>query len=89
MHGQIYSAVFLAPGFGLLLLARSAAREECIVGGMFNAGLGLFAIIGFVLAHLQTGRANFASIGTWAWLLLFAAMFGLGVAMIRASRETA
>ncbi|HTN97830.1 MAG TPA: hypothetical protein VL101_12710, partial [Nordella sp.] len=50
MHGQIYSAVFLAPGLGTLLLARSAAREECLVGGVFNAGLGLFALIGFALA---------------------------------------
>lgn len=89
MHGQIYSAVFLAPGVGTLLLARSAAREECLVGGVFNAGLGLFAIIGFLLAHLQTGRASFASIGTWLWLAMFAALCLLGVAMIRASRAKA
>lgn len=89
MHGRIYSAVFLAPGAGLLLLAHSAAREECIVGGLFNAGLGLFAIIAFLLAHLQTGRASFTSIGTWLWLALFAAVFALGLAMIRASRERA
>ena len=89
MHGQVYSAVFLAPGLGTLLLARSAAREECLVGGVFNAGLGLFAIVGFFLAHLQTGRANFASIGTWLWLILFAALGLLGLAMIRASRAKA
>jgi hypothetical protein len=86
MHGRIYSAVFLAPGIGLLLLARSAAREEYLVGGVFTAGLGLFAIISLILAHLQTGRASFASAGTWAWLVLFAAIGALGAAMIRASR---
>ncbi len=86
MHGRIYSAVFLAPGIGTLLLGRSAAREECLVGGVFNAGLGLFALIGFALAQAQTGRANLASPATWVWLLIFAALLVIGIAMIRASR---
>lgn len=86
MHGQIYSAVFLAPGLGTLLLARSAAREECLVGGVFNAGLGLFALVGFVLAQAQTGRANMASPATWIWLLIFAVLLAIGLAMIKASR---
>ncbi|MGE0238045.1 MAG: hypothetical protein AB7S59_04935 [Parvibaculaceae bacterium] len=87
MHGRIYSAVFLAPGIGLLLLSRSAAREEYLVGGVFLAGLGLFAILSFILAHLQTGRASFTSPGTWAWIVLFAAIGALGLRMIRAWRE--
>lgn len=87
MHGRIYSAVFLAPGIGILLLARSAAREECLVGGVFNAGLGLFAIISLLLAHAQTGRSDFTSPGTWAWLALFAVIGILGAAMIKASQE--
>lgn len=86
MHGRIYSAVFLAPGIGTLLLGRSAAREECLVGGVFNAGLGLFALIGFALAQAQTGRANLMSPATWVWLLIFAALLVIGIAMIRASR---
>ncbi|MBK1869318.1 hypothetical protein [Taklimakanibacter albus] len=86
MHGQIYSAVFLAPGLGTLLLGRSAAREECLVGGVFNAGLGFFALVGFALAQAQTGRANLASPATWAWLLIFAVLLAIGIAMIRASR---
>lgn len=85
-HGRIYSAVFLAPGGGLLLLASSAASEEHLVGGVFLAGLGLFSILSLILAHLQTGRVNFASIGTWIWLIAFAAIGALGAAMIRASR---
>ncbi len=89
MHGRIYSAVFLAPGLTILLLAHSAAREECLVGGVFNAGLGVFAIVSLILAHLQTGRANFASPGTWLWLLMFLAIFLLGLALIRASRARA
>lgn len=84
-HGQIYSAVFLAPGIGLLLMARSAAREECLVGGVFMASLGFLAILSLILAHMQTGRANFASPGTWVWLLIFAAIGVLGAFMIRAS----
>ena len=87
MHGRIYSAVFLAPGIGLLLLARSAAREECVVGGVFMAGLGLFAILSLILAHLQTGRASFLSLGTWVWLALFAVIGVLGALLIRASWE--
>jgi hypothetical protein len=87
MHGRIYSAVFLAPGIGLLLLARSAAAHEFLVGGVFLAGLGVFAILSLILAHLQTGRASFASPGTWAWVVLFAAIGVLGAAMIRVSRE--
>lgn len=86
MHGRIYSAIFLAPGIGTLLLGRSAARAECLVGGVFNAGLGLFALIGFALAQAQTGRANLASPATWVWLLIFAALLVIGIAMIRASR---
>jgi len=89
LHGQIYSAVFIAPGAALLLLARQGAREEYLVAGMFIGGLGLFAILGFLLAHLQTGRANFASPGTWLWVLIFACLFALGLAMIRASRAKA
>lgn len=86
MHGQIYSAVFLAPGLGILLLGRSAAREECLVGGVFTAALGVFVLIGFTLAQAQTGRANLASPATWAWLLLFVVILATGAAMIRASR---
>ncbi len=89
MHGRIYSAVFLAPGIGLLLLARSAAREECLVGGVFMAGLGLFAVLSLILAHVQTGRASFLSPGTWVWLALFAVIGVLGALLIRASREKA
>lgn len=89
MHGQIYSAVFLAPGLGTLLLARSAAREECLVGGVFNAGLGLFVLIGFGLAQAQTGRANLATPATWLWLVIFAVLLVIGVAMIKVSREKA
>jgi hypothetical protein len=85
-HGRVYSAVFLAPGAGLLLLAHSAAREEHLVGGVFLAGLGILSILSLILAHLQTGRANFASIGTWIWLVAFAAMGALGIAMIKASQ---
>jgi hypothetical protein len=79
--------VFLAPGLGALLLSRSAAREECFVGGVFNGSLGVLAIVSLLLAHLQTGRANFTSIGTWLWLLIFACVSALGLAMIRASRR--
>lgn len=86
MHGRIYSAVFLAPGIGLLLLASSAAREELLVGGVFMAGLGVFAIIALFLAHLQTGRASLLSPGTWAWLILFVAIGALGTQMIKASQ---
>jgi hypothetical protein len=86
LHGRIYSAVFLAPGIGLLLLARRAAAEEYLVGGVFMAALGPFAILSLVLAHLQTGRASFTSPGTWTWITLLAAIGGLGVLMIRASR---
>jgi hypothetical protein len=86
MHGRIYSAVFLAPGIGLLLLAQSAAREEFVVGGVFLAGLGVFVILSFILAHLQTGRGSFLSLGTWAWLVLFAVMGALGFRMISASQ---
>jgi hypothetical protein len=86
LHGRIYSAVFLAPGIGLLLVAQSAAREECLVGGVFLAGLGFLAILSLILAHLQTGRGSFLSPGTWAWLVLFAAIGTLGFRMIRASR---
>lgn len=89
MHGRIYSAVFLAPGLGTLLLARSAGREECLVGGVFNAGLGFLALIGFALAQAQTGRANLASPATWLWLLIFAVLLMIGVAMIKASRAKA
>jgi hypothetical protein len=86
MHGRIYSAVFLAPGIGLLLLAQSAAREELLAGGVFLAGLGVFAILSFILAHLQTGRGSFLSLGIWAWLVLFAAAAALGFRMISASQ---
>ena len=86
MHGRIYCAVFLAPGVGLLLLASSAAREEYLVGGVFLAGLGVLAIVALILAHLQTGRASFTSPGTLAWIALFAAIGGLGFAMIRVFR---
>ncbi|MFZ5671493.1 MAG: hypothetical protein ACOZAM_00870 [Pseudomonadota bacterium] len=86
MHGRIYSAVFLAPGLGILLLGRSAARAECRVGGVFTAALGVFVLIGFALAQAQTGRANLASPATWAWLALFVVILAVGLAMIRASR---
>ena len=38
------------------------------------------------LAQAQTGRANMASPATWIWLVIFAVLLAIGLAMIKASR---
>lgn len=85
MHAQIYSALFIATGAALTLIARDGARLEILLVGLFLFALGLFAILGLVLADLQTGRANWTGPGTWVWIAMFAGFAVLGGGLMRAA----
>jgi hypothetical protein len=89
MHGQIYSGVFLAGGVGLCVIARNGRREEFLALGLASLVLGLAAIVGLVLADLDTHRVDWSAPGTWAWIAMFAAFFALGLAILQQWRRPA
>jgi hypothetical protein len=86
LHAQIYSAVFLAAGGALLLVARDGARLEFFLVGLFLFALGLLAILGLALADAQTGRTDWSAAGTWFWVAMFAGLSVLGAALMREAR---
>jgi hypothetical protein len=86
LHAQIYSAVFVAAGLALLVIARDGARLEFSLVGLFLLTLGALAILGLVLADVQTGRADWAAPGTWVWIAMFSGLALLGADLLRRSR---
>ncbi len=87
LHGRVYAGMFIAGGFGLVMVARGAGREEVLVMGMAALVLGAAAIAGLLLASSSTGRPIAYGPGTIAWLAGFAWFAVLGALLVRCARR--
>lgn len=87
-HAQMYSVTFLTPAMGAFVLAKAASKIEWITMGVTQAVLGLFPIIGVIMVDATVKGVNWASMGTWAWMGLFAIMFIISLWMIKQSQKS-
>jgi len=82
-HAQTYSAIFITAAAGTWLISAHAPREELVALGAAQLALGLLSIIGLVLTDAVVKRVDWSAPGTWAWLLLFAAIAVTGLIKLR------
>ena len=82
-HSRLYSAIFLATGFGNRLLSRSAAAMELLTLGLVELLLGALPLIGILNLDRTIGRINWSQPGSLLWLLLLAAWAIAGLQLIR------
>ncbi|GAC1383368.1 MAG: hypothetical protein NVSMB33_11290 [Ktedonobacteraceae bacterium] len=80
-HARVYSAIFLTGGVGSLVLSRSAARAEILMLALTQFILGLFVILGLVIADSSQHRVNWNVASTWFWIAIFAELFFSGIGL--------
>jgi heme/copper-type cytochrome/quinol oxidase subunit 4 len=81
-HARVYSAIFLTGGVGSFVLSRSAARIEILTLALTQVVLGLFVILGLVIADSSQHRVNWNAASTWFWIAIFAELFVAGIALL-------
>ena len=81
-HGRMYSAIFLTGAVGAYVSWRSAAAVELLLLGVTQSALGLFAILGLIMANASQQTVNWTQPGTWVWIGLFAVLMLTGIVMI-------
>lgn len=81
-HGQMYSAAFLAPAVGSLILWRTASRMELITLGGLQITFGLLAILGLAIVDLSVHSVDWVAGGTLLWNGAFVVILVAGIAMI-------
>lgn len=86
-HARLYSAAFLSPALGALLLLRGTAWDEVLTMGLTQGVLGLLPILGLVVVDARVHRVAWTSTGTWLWIGGFVVLFVAGVGLVRASRQ--
>ncbi|MFN8373133.1 MAG: hypothetical protein U0694_09700 [Anaerolineae bacterium] len=86
-HSQLYSAVFVGGGVGLLTVSSSTDGWEFMAAGVPLCVLGVLAIAGLLLVDAAVQRMVWTEIGVWLWLGAFALMAVMGVSiMVTGSR---
>jgi hypothetical protein len=80
-HGRMYSAIFLTGAVGAYILWRSAAAVELLLLGVTQSVLGLFAILGLIMANASQQTVNWTQPGTWVWIGLFVVLMLTGIVM--------
>jgi hypothetical protein len=83
-HARLYSAAFLTPALGTLLLIRAAARDEALALGLAQVTLGALPILGLVAVDAQVRRVDWTAGGTWLWVGALSMVFLAGVGLTRA-----
>lgn len=86
-HAQLYSVTFITPAIGAYVLIKAASKIEWLTLGLTQGVLGLFPIIGVFVVDATVKRVNWSSADTWIWMMLFAAIFSVGLWMLRESRK--
>jgi hypothetical protein len=82
-HGRLYSAVFLAPAAGALLLARrGAAPLDRLTLGLTCALLGVLPIVAVITMDAALHRVAWGAAGPRAWVLSLAALAAAGLSLI-------
>src|SRR5690606_29371003 len=83
-HAQTYSAIFITGGVGTWVLAGSAPREELLTLGAAQFVLALLAVVGLALTDSAVKRVDWSTVGTWAWVAIFAALMAAGALKLAA-----
>jgi hypothetical protein len=80
-HGRLYSAIFVTLAVAGLTVSRVAARVELALVGLTGLTLGLFSILGLILADISENSVDWSAFGTWVWVGGFAALGIAGCAL--------
>ncbi|MBK8138579.1 MAG: hypothetical protein IPK52_22675 [Chloroflexi bacterium] len=86
-HARMYSAGFLTPALGALLLLRSGTALEFRALGLTQAIAGSFALGGLLIVNSAVQRVDWTLPGTWAWIALFLYIAASGAAMLGYARS--
>jgi hypothetical protein len=86
-HAQMYSVSFLTPAVGAFLLAKTGSKTEWLTMGLTQAVLGFFPILGVLIVDANVKKVDWSAAGTWIWMFIFAAIFAIGLWMIKQSRR--
>jgi hypothetical protein len=78
-HAQTYSAIFITAAAGTWLISSHAPREELVALGAAQFALGLLSAVGLAITDAAAKRVDWATPGTWAWLVLFALIAATGL----------
>ena len=81
-HGRMYSAIFLTGAVGAYVVWRSAAAVELLLLGVTQGILGLFAILGVIIANASEQTVDWTQPGIWVWIGLFAVLMLTGIVMV-------
>jgi hypothetical protein len=85
-HGRLYSAIFLTLAVAAFSVSRVAAPVELLLVGLTQITLGLFSILGLVLADISENTVNWSALGTWVWTAAFAVLLVAGAALVAQSQ---
>jgi hypothetical protein len=67
-------------------VSRVAAPVELLLVGLTQITLGLFSILGLVLADISENTVNWSALGTWVWTAAFAVLLVAGAALVAQSQ---
>lgn len=81
-HARLYSAVFLTPALGSLLLLRSPIRSQWLTLGLMQALLGALPIWAILRVDASAQRIDWSTPQSWLWLGLFSALSLVGLGML-------
>ena len=80
---RLYSAAFLTPAVGALLLVRAGSSHEDRALGSTQVVSGVAAIAGLLIVDAELHRVDWGLPGTWAWVVMCAAIAGVGGLLLR------
>ncbi|MBL8132479.1 MAG: hypothetical protein JNL42_11525 [Anaerolineae bacterium] len=84
-HARMYSVAFITPALGAWLLLRSASAPELRALG-FTQIVGGLPIVGLIIVDSVVQRVSWSAAGTWLWIVLFGAVFGMGMTLLWQAR---
>jgi hypothetical protein len=87
-HAQLYSVTFLTPALGALVLMKAASKLEWFSMGLTQSALGLFPLIGLLVVDASEKRVSWDSAGVWIWIILFLAIFVIGLWMLGQAQKS-
>ncbi len=79
-HGRLYSAIFVTIAVGIVIVARAGALIELATLSVTLLAFGGFAVAGLLVVNADVHKVDWSSGGTWAWIVIFAAVVACGAA---------
>jgi hypothetical protein len=86
-HGRVYSAIFVSLALGAAISARGGGPIELRTLGLTCVALGALEPIGLVVVDANVNKVDWSAAGTWAWLVMFVALFAYGLALSSATLQ--